>query len=151
MALYISASPTSRWWIFCCDSYVMSTLCDMFQPVILLILLCTLMGSHQNLPHSHSSFGLLMFSSNPHSRGTLFATRSLTFTKQQLRSATNLWLLICSFCVKPYVTRNSRQWTRTHKTARSSFCLGSLATARTRIYDDYKDRLSEIPFSSLLT
>ena len=34
---------------------------------------------------------------------------------------------------------------------KSSFCLGSLLTTRSRRYDDYKDGLSEIPFLSLCT
>ena len=77
---------------------VISTLRDMLQPMILLILLCILTGTHQNLPHNHASLGLLKFSSTTHSRGTLFATRSSTLTTQQPRSATTLWLLACSFC-----------------------------------------------------
>ena len=56
------------------------------------------------------------------------------------------------FLWKPYVTRyNYIDWTRTHKIARNSFCLGSFLTTRSRRYDDYKDSLSEIPFSSLDT
>ena len=78
---------------------VLSTLRDMLQPVILLIsFFCFLMGSHQRLPHSHSSLGLLKLSCNTHSRGTLFATRSSAFTTQQPRSAATLWLLVCYFC-----------------------------------------------------
>ena len=94
--------PIKKWWIFLlCFHFllyiVMSTLRDMLQPMILLILFRILMRSHQNLPHSRSSLGLLKFSCNTHSRGTLFATRSSTFTTQQPRSATTLWLLVCSF------------------------------------------------------
>ena len=55
---------------------------------------------HQNLPRNHSSLGLLKFSSNTHSRGTSFATRSSTFTTQPQRSFTTLWLLVCSFLWK---------------------------------------------------
>ena len=94
--------PIKKWWIFFLiplPAYiVMSTLRDMLQPVILLILFCFLMGSHQSLPHSHSSLGLLKLSCNTHSRGTLFATRSSAFTTQQPRSAATLWLLVCYFC-----------------------------------------------------
>ena len=39
------------------------------------------MESHQNLPHNHSPLGLLKSSSNTHSRGILFTTRSSTFTR----------------------------------------------------------------------
>ena len=124
----------------------MSTLRDMLQSMILLILLCILMGSHQNLPHSHSSLELLKFSSNTHSRGTLFATRSSTFTTQQPRSAATLWLLICSFYVNCTWRENSRHQTTTHKTATNSFCLGSDLTTRSGRHDDYKDSLSEILF-----
>ena len=49
-----------------------------------------------NLPHCRSLLGLLKFSSNTHSRGTLFTTRSSTFTTQQPRSAATLWLSVCS-------------------------------------------------------
>ena len=58
-----------------------------------------LIGNHQNHPHSHSALGLSKSSQNTHSRVTLFATKSYTFTTQQPRSATTLWLLICSFCL----------------------------------------------------
>ena len=57
---------------------IMSTLRDMLQSMILLIF-CTLMGSHQNLPHN--PLGLLKSSSNTHSRGILFTIRSSTFTR----------------------------------------------------------------------
>ena len=50
------------------------------------------------------------------------------------------------FLWKPYVTRYTWHQTRTHETARNSFCLRSILTTRSRKYDDYKDSLSEIPF-----
>ena len=95
--------------------------------------------------------GLLKFSRNTHSRGISFATRSSTLTTQQPRSATTLWLLICFFLCRPYVTRYNWHQTRIHKTAKNSFCLGSFLTAKSRRYDDYKDSLSEIRFSSPCT
>ena len=55
------------------------------------------------------------------------------------------------FLWKPHVTRYTWHQTRTHKNARNSFCLRTFLTTRSRRYDDYKDSLSEIPFSSLCT
>ena len=95
--------PIKTWWIFCFDSrscvycFVDSAryapTSDSFD-----FFFCFLMGSHQRLPRSHSSLGLLELSCNTHSRGTLFATRSSAFTTQQPPSAATLWLLVCYFC-----------------------------------------------------
>ena len=56
-----------------------SALHNMFQPMIRmirLVFLCCLLGSHQDLPHSHSSLTLLKVSNNTHLRGILCTTRS---------------------------------------------------------------------------
>ena len=79
-----------------------------------------LMGSHQHLPHSHSSLVLLKFSSKIHSRETLYATRSSSFhASAALRNhfvAVDLFFL-CRLYVKKY----SRHQTRTHKNCKEFF------------------------------
>ena len=118
----------------------------MLQPMILKILLCMLMGSLQNLPQGHSSLGLLKFSSSTHSHGTLFETRSSTFTTQQPRSATTLWLLACFFRENRTGRDSIDTGHEPTKLPRILSCLGSFLTTRSRRYDNYKDSLSEIPF-----
>ena len=91
----------------------MSTLRDMFEPMILLILLCSLVGSHQNLHHP-------------------------------------LPLLYCWDVLSVEIVRDEIQLTpdKNPQNCKNSFCLGSFLTTKSRRYDDYKDSLSEIPFST---
>ena len=108
---------------------------DMLQPMIILILLCILMGSHQKLPHSHSSLGLLKFSSDTHSRGTLFATRSSTLPRN---NRAPLSLCGCWYVLSVEVVREEIQLTldKNPQNCKNSFCLGLFLTARSRRYDD---------------
>ena len=130
----------------------MSTRRDMLQPMILVIHFCFRMGNHQNLPHNHSSLGLLKSSCNTHLRGTLFTTRSslyLYHATTAIRYHFGCWHVL--FLWKPYVTRNNWHWTRTHKTVRILSVLDRFWQQSQEDVMTYKDSLNAIPCSSLET
>ena len=109
------------------------------------------LGSHQNLPHSHSSLTLLTFSNNTHSRGILCTTRSSSLQFNDKLRYHFVDVGVFSLC-GPYVRGYSRRWTRTHKNFNDSFSsLGSSLTKGSRKMMITRIVSMDIPFPSQTT
>ena len=110
------------------------------------VFLCFQLGSHQDLPHSHSSLTFLKFSNNTHSRGILCTTRSssLQFNHALRYHFVDVAMI---FLCRPYVTGYSGHLTRTHKTVMIlSLFTWIVSDKKVRKMMITKDSLNETPF-----